>query len=102
MSKVHLNIEDVDGRIALQVQFRSDHELISDLAPDDPLKGFQKESAAHQMGMLALKYLESLLVPLVEPEIITNENAPDLRLVPRSTEILDPPKVELPGSPLTQ
>lgn len=102
MAKVHLNLEDVDGRIALQIQFRSDHELIHDLAPHDPLKGWDKNSAAHQMGLLLLKYAESeLMVPLVEPEIITNENAPDLSLV-REVPILEPPKVELPGSPLTQ
>lgn len=102
MSKAHINIEDVDGRIALQVQFRSDHELIDDLAPHDPRKGFQKESGAHQMGLLALKYLESLLEPLVEPEIITNENAPDLSLVPREHELAEAPKIEVPGSLRTQ
>jgi hypothetical protein len=101
MAKVHLNIEDVDGRIALQVQWRSDKELIHDLAPHDPFKGWDKDSAAHQMGMLCLKYLEALLVPLVEPEIITNENAPNLSLV-RDVPILDPPKVETPGSLLNQ
>lgn len=101
MGRCHINVEDVDGRIALQVQWRSDHELIHDLAPNDPFKGWDKNSAAHQMGLQALQFLESLLVPLVEPEIITNENAPNLKLV-RDVPILDPPKVETPGSLLTQ
>ena len=101
MGKVHINLEDVEDKIAAQVQWRSDHEILYDLAPYDPLKGFQRESGAHQIGLLALKFIESLLKPLVEPEIVTNENAPDLSLV-RDVPILDAPTVETPGSPLTQ
>ena len=73
--KFHLNLEDVDGRVAMGAQW-----------PDE----FQKDSNAHQIGLLLVQYVETLLVPLVEPEIITNENAPDLSLVPATREIEEP------------
>jgi hypothetical protein len=101
MAKYHLNLEDVDGRIAAQSLWRSDHELISDLAPNDPLKGFDERSDAHKVGMLVAQFIERILNPLVEPEILTNENAPNLSLV-RDVPILEPPKVKTPGSLLTQ
>ncbi len=77
--KFHLNLEDVDGRVAMGAQW-----------PEE----FQKDSHAHQIGLLLVRYVETLLVPLVEPEILTNENAPDLSLVPRERDI------EAPESPL--
>lgn len=59
MAKCHINLEDVEGRVAVQVQWPGD---------------FDKESHAHQVGLLALKYIDSLLEQLVEPEIVTSES----------------------------
>ena len=60
MSKCHLNLEDVEGRVAVMVQFA-------------PLEtGFNKDSAAHQIGLLVLKYIETeLLQAVVDPEVLT-------------------------------
>ena len=73
--KFHLNLEDVEGRVAMGAQW-----------PEE----FHQESHAHQIGLLLVKYVETLLVPLVEPEIVTKENAPDLSLVPPTREIEEP------------
>ena len=65
--KAHINLEDVEGRVAIQVQWPGD---------------FNKDSGAHQMALIALKHLESLLEPLVEPDILTNEDVPPLLVEP--------------------
>ena len=81
--KAHLNLEDVEGRVAVQV-----------IWPED----FNKDSHAHQIALLAIKYIETLLEPVVEPVIVTNENAEDLH------KLCQPPDREVltPGSKLTQ
>ena len=102
MAKFHLTLEDVDGKIAMQAQFRSDAEILDPTIPQrDPMRGVQPDSKAHQMGLMAYKFLEDHLEKLVEPEIVTNQNAPELHLVRKGT-ILDAPDLPVPTSLLMQ
>lgn len=102
MARFHLNLEDIDGKIAMQCQFRSDAEILDPTIPQrDPMRGVQTDSKAHQMGLMAYKFLEEHLEKLVEPEIVTNLNAPETDLMRKGT-ILDAPEVQAPGSLLTQ
>jgi hypothetical protein len=67
--KAHVNVQDVEGRIAVNVVFCDDR---------DNIVGFDKDSNAHQVALIVLKYIDTeLLTPLVEPEIVTNETAPE-------------------------
>jgi len=66
MAKIHLNIEDRDdGQIAMQLIFGDGH------TPFDP------HSGAHQLGWLALKYLEALLEQHAQPEIEVTQQRMD-------------------------
>lgn len=71
--KAHLNFADQpDGQVAIQLIF------------DDQTTPFNPQSTAHQMALLAMKYLDSLLEQKAEPEVLVKDSGAE-------TPVLDGP-----------
>jgi hypothetical protein len=70
VAKAHLNFEDQgNGVVALQLIF------------DSPSTPFEKDSAAHQMALCAVQYLDKLLERRSEPAVTLKESTDESVIV---------------------